>query len=199
MIITIRGTSGSGKSTLARRIMAHYPYGEPAWLPKRRQPLSYALKRVDPETNRQTGRTLRVLGHYASVTGGGDTLGDGLDFISNLAQEAHDWGEDVLYEGLVVSSDFLRVEAMHRSGLPVAVIGLSTPLDLCIESVKVRRAAAGNDKELSTKATVDKHRAVELMMARFQKAGVQTHVLDRDGAYLKACELLGLEADDAGH
>lgn len=191
MIITIRGTSGSGKSTLARRIMAHYPYGEPAWLPKRKQPLSYALKRVDSD-NVQTHRTLRVLGHYASVTGGGDTL-DGLDMISGLVQDAHDWGEDVLYEGLVVSSDFLRVEAMHRAGLPVAVIGLSTPLDLCIESVKVRRAAAGNDKELSTKATEDKHRAVELMMARFQKAGVPTHVLDREAAYLKACELLGLE------
>lgn len=195
MILTIRGTSGSGKSTLARRIMAHYPYGEPAWLPRRRQPLSYALKDVDPETNVQRRRTLRVLGHYASPTGGGDTL-DGLDMISGLVQEAHDSGEDVLYEGLVVSSDFLRVEAMHRSGLPVAVIGLSTPLEVCIESVKSRRAAAGNDKELSTKATEDKHRAVELMMARFQRAGVPTHVLDRDAAYLKACEILGLEPID---
>lgn len=192
MIITIRGTSGSGKSTLARRVMEHYPYGEPAWLPRRKQPLSYALKRVDPETNRQTHRTLRVLGHYASVTGGGDTL-DGLDMISGLVQEAHDWGEDVLYEGLVVSSDFLRVEAMHRAGLPVAVIGLSTPLDLCLESVQQRRAAAGNDRELNPKATVDKHRAVELMMARFAKAGVPTYVLDREAAYLKICELLGLE------
>lgn len=191
MIVTIRGTSGSGKSTLARRIMEHYPHGEPAWANRRRNPLYYELRRVSTEANLQIGRTLRVLGHYATPAGGGDTL-DGLDQISGLVQDAHDWGHDVLYEGLVVSSDFMRVEAMHRSGLPVAVIGLATPLDECIESVKIRRAAAGNDKELSTKATVDKHRAVELMMDRFQRANVPTFVLDREAAYVKVCELLGL-------
>lgn len=192
MIVTIRGTSGSGKSTLARRIMEHYPYGEPAWTARRRNPLYYEMRRVDIESNHQLGRTLRVLGHYATPAGGGDTL-DGLNQISELVQDAHDWGHDVLYEGLVVSSDFLRVEAMHRSDLPVAVIGLSTSLEECLDSVRARRAEKGNDAELNPKATEDKHRAVELMMTRFQKAGVPTFVLDREAAYLKVCELLELE------
>lgn len=192
MIITIRGTSGSGKSTLARRIMAHYEYGAPAWKERRQKPLFYELKRVDPRSNKQIGKTLRVLGHYETAAGGGDTL-DGLDIISDMVQEGYSWGQDVLYEGLVVSSDFLRIEAMSRAGLPVAVIGLNTDLEECIESVKIRRAAAGNEKELSTKATVDKHRAVELMMKRFQVAGVPTYVLNREEAYLRACDLLDLE------
>lgn len=194
MIITIRGTSGSGKSTLARRIMQHYPYGEPAWIDRRRNPLYYELRRVESAGNVQIGRTLRVLGHYATPAGGGDTL-DGLDQISGLVQDAHDWGHDVLYEGLVVSSDFIRVEAMHRSGLPVAVIGLATTLEECLDSIRARRKAAGNNAELNPKATQDKYRAVELMMTRFQKAGVPTFVLDRDAAYLKCCELLGLDPD----
>lgn len=195
MIVTLRGTSGSGKSTLARRIMEHYPYGEPAWTAKRRNPLYYELKRVSPATCSQQGRTLRVLGHYATPAGGGDTL-DGLDQISGLVQDGHDWGHDVLYEGLVVSSDFLRVEAMHRADLPVAVVGLATSLEECIDSVRTRRAAAGNEKELSTKATEDKHRAVELMMERFGRAGVNVRVLDREAAYQWVCELLGLNPDE---
>lgn len=194
MIITVRGTSGSGKSTLARRIMQHYGYGEAAWKTRRRNPLYYEIKRVDVSTNVLIGRTLRVLGHYATPAGGGDTL-DGLDQIYNLVQDAHDWGHDVLFEGLVVSSDALRTIAMHRSGLPVAVIGLATTLEECLDSVRARRAAAGNNAELNPKATQDKYRAVELMMARFQKAGVPTFVLDREAAYLKCCELLGLDPD----
>jgi len=86
---------------------------------------------------------------------------------------------------------------MHRSGLPVAVIGLSTSLEECLDSVRARRAEKGNDAELNPKATEDKHRAVELMMMRFQKAGVPTFVLDREAAYLKVCELLGLTPDVA--
>lgn len=191
MILTIRGTSGSGKSTLARRIMEHYDYGAPAWTERRRNPLFYELRRVDPATNEQSGKTLRVLGHYATPAGGGDTL-DGLDQISTMVHEGHNWGQDVLYEGLVVSSDFLRIEAMHREGLPVAVIGLATSLEECLDSVRARRAAAGNDKELSIKATADKHRAVELMMERFAKAGVNVRVLDREAAYEWSRELLSL-------
>lgn len=195
MIIAIRGTSGSGKSTLTRRILKHYPFGQPAWKERRKMPYFYNLKNVDVSTNEQIGRGLRVLGHYETPAGGCDTLPD-IDTMYQIIQDGHDAGLDVLAEGLVFSSDAIRLIAMHDAGLPVAAIMLNTPLDVCIESVKIRRADAGNDKELNTKATVDKHRAVELMGPRFIKAGVPTFILDRDAAYIKACELLGLEPTD---
>lgn len=137
-----------------------------------------------------------MLGHYETEAGGCDTI-NGIDEMYRIIQDGHDWNHDVLAEGLLFSSDALRLIAMHDASLPVAAIMLSTPLDLCIESVKMRRAAAGNDKELSTKATEDKFRAVELMAPRFQKAGVPTFVLDREAAYLKVCDLLGLTPDVA--
>lgn len=187
MIVTVRGTSGSGKTTLARRVMEHYAEREPVHIPRRKQPLYYNFRRTDG------GRPLRVLGHYESPTGGGDTIGDGQDYIRDLVLKAHEEGHDVLYEGLVISSDFSRIAKMHADGLPAAVIVLSTPLDECLRSVAARRAAKGNTTPLNPKTTTEKHRAVKLMIPRFRAAGVPTYHVDREGAYEIACELLELE------
>jgi hypothetical protein len=187
MILTFRGTSGSGKTTLARRIMEHYGERKPFHRSGRKQPLFYDLDRADG------GRTLRILGHYESPTGGGDTISDGQDYIAELVREAHGHGRDVIYEGLVISSDFSRVAAMHAEGFPVAVIALNTPLQVCLESVAQRRAAKGNTNPLNPKTTTEKHRAVAAMVPRFRAAGVPTHHVDREEAYRIACELLKLE------
>jgi hypothetical protein len=191
MILTFRGTSGSGKTTLARRIMEHYGERVPYFKSGRKQPLFYDLHRADG------GRLLRVLGHYESPTGGGDTISDGQDYIAQLVHEAHEAGRDVIYEGLVISSDFSRVAAMHQRGLPVAVIALNTPLQVCLESVAQRRAARGNTTPLNPKTTTEKHRAVAAMVPRFRQAGVQTHHVDREEAYQIARRLLSLDPPEA--
>jgi len=192
MIITIRGTSGSGKSTLARRIMNHYPHKTPHFIPRRKQPLYYDFHRQHPETETAEDTILRVLGHYETPTGGGDTISQGQDFIAELARKAHEEGLDCLYEGLVVSSDASRVMAMHKAGLPVMVISLNTPLKACLESVRERRAARGDLTPLNPKTTTNKHRAVYLMVDRFKAAGVPTHHVDRETGYQIVKEALKL-------
>lgn len=188
-IITIRGTSGSGKTTLARRIMDLYLKDpERHFKERRKQPLMYTYQRTAPDA----GPGLRVLGHYESATGGGDTISDGQDYIAQLAREGHELGFDVLYEGLVVSSDFSRVAKMHEDGLPVHVIALNTPLQLCLDSVAIRRAAKGNTTPLNPKTTTEKHRAVAAMVPRFVAAGVPTHHVDREAAFEIARSLLKL-------
>lgn len=197
-IITIRGTSGSGKTTLARRIMELYGSRQPRYKERRKQPLYYDLYGIDGDVGAEASggvmsrMPLTVLGHYESATGGGDTISDGQDYIAELVREHHERQHDVLYEGLVVSSDFSRVAAMHNDGLPIHVIALNTPLDVCLESVKMRRAAKGNDSPLNPKTTTEKHRAVAAMVPRFRAAGVPTHFVDRDEAFEIALELLKL-------
>ena len=178
MILTIRGTSGSGKSTLTRRIMELYELRTPRHRERRKQPLYYDLWRKDA-----SGRPLRVLGHYESPTGGGDTISDGLDYIDGLVRFADNEDFDVLYEGLVISSDFKRIAKLHEEGRNVQVIALSTPLDECLRSVQQRREAKGNTDPLNPKATTEKHRAVEAMVPRFRAAGVPIAHVDREEAF----------------
>lgn len=177
-IVTIRGTSGSGKTHLTRRVMDLYGGKKANHVERRKQPLSYDLHR-----DKLDGPPLRVLGHYESPTGGGDTISNGLDYIDGLVREADGDGLDVLYEGLVISSDFKRITALHDEGRPVLVVVLNTPLELCIESVQARRAAKGNTTPLNPKSTTEKHRAVSNMVPRFRTAGVNVHHVDRETAF----------------
>jgi energy-coupling factor transporter ATP-binding protein EcfA2 len=190
-IVTIRGTSGSGKSTLARRIMELYPHKEPIYVPRRQKPLYYNYHR-DENGDGTVGRPLQVLGHYETATGGGDTISDGLDFIAHLAKEGHDNGKDVLYEGLVISSDFKRIVDFHNKGIPTLIVVLNTPLQECLDSVQARRAAKGNLDPLNPKATTEKHRAVEAMVPRFRAAGVDVHHVNREEGFQLVRERLGL-------
>lgn len=203
MILTLRGTSGSGKTWLARRIMEHYAHRCAVHIPRRKRPLYYDFFREPPPPDNETeeqmqariasrGQPLRVLGHYESPTGGGDTISQGLDFIAELTQKGHDEGYDVLYEGLVISSDFKRIAGFHAAGLPVGVIVLNTSLADCLASVNARRAAKGKTEPVNPKATREKHRAVELMVPRFRAAGVPVWHVDREEAYSVAKELLKL-------
>lgn len=187
-IITIRGTSGSGKSTLTRRIMELYTTKHGVTVPKRKNPLYYNLYRADGTL----GRPLRVLGHYETATGGGDTISDGLDFIAQLVKDGHDDGMDVLYEGLVISSDFRRITDFHAAGIDTMIVVLNTPLQECLDSVQARRAAKGNLSPLNPKATKEKHRAVETMVPRFRATGVDVRHVNREDGFLAVKEKLGL-------
>lgn len=190
-IITIRGTSGSGKSTLARRIMELYPHRESIHRGTRKNPLYYDFHRAKPGEV-ASGAPLRVLGHYETATGGGDTISDGLDFIASLAQEGADAKMDVLYEGLVISSDFKRIVDFHNKGIPTLIVVLNTSLQECLDSVRERRAAKGNMTPLNPKATTEKHRAVTTMVPRFRAAGADVHHVSREEGFQLVRERLGL-------
>lgn len=184
MIINIRGTSGSGKSTLVRGVISKATSKARFMRPGRKQPLGYVLG-FDGATS------LFIPGHYETACGGCDTI-NGLDDIYGLVQEAADLGNNVLFEGLIVCSDYKRLVRLKEEGYPVRVIGLTTPIDLCVDSVRQRRLARGNEKELNPKNTEAKHKTNVSVLRRFEEAGVAVSYLSRDDALALTLKELGI-------
>ena len=173
MILNVRGTSGSGKSTLIRAVMALYSQKLNIKIEGRKQPIGYVLNygagtRVQP---------LALVGHYETDCGGCDTIAN-MDEIYDNVRKAHTAGMDVLYEGLLISADANRVIALHTDGLPVRVIALNTPLDVCLDSVNHRRRNNAMVKgreykgDVNPKNTASKFAGVKSSMKRIEAAGI---------------------------
>lgn len=187
MIINVRGTSGSGKSYLIRSIMDLYGsrlrYRETG----RKRPLGYLCLRP------AGGRSLAVIGHYETACGGCDTIPT-LETAFGLVRMAHTAGHDVLFEGLLINSDRKRTIEMHEDSLPLTVITLDTPLDLCLESVKLRRTAKAGDnaKELNPRNTQTKYELSLINHQKFREAGLDAQLLTRTDAQRVIRELLSV-------
>ena len=186
MIINIRGTSGSGKSTLARRVMGAYTGCRNRVKQKgRKQPIGYICTRPDG------GKPLYVLGHYESPCGGCDTIKT-YDEVFQRVRDVHEAGYDVLFEGLLLSTETQRVIELALE-LPTLIIGLDVPVDVCLESINTRRRVKKPDAEpVNPKGTESKHRTNQRAMAKFQGLELQAEWHDRDGAFKRICGVLGL-------
>lgn len=186
MIINLRGTSGSGKSTIVRKVMERYASKSRVTEEGRRQPIGYICARG--------ARPLAIIGHYETACGGCDTVPK-MEKIYELVRKAHSNGMDVIFEGLLISADVNRTAALHEEGLPLTVIALDTPLDVCIDSVNERRHARNPDlPPVKTKNTESKYKGVKKSMERLRAAGVTAIEADRDAALAKCLELLGIPA-----
>lgn len=186
MIIQIRGTSGSGKTTLARAVMGLYAQKQPSYAPGRKQPLSYTLTAPGRE------RPLVVLGHYESACGGCDTISAGFETIFDLALAADRAGNDVLFEGLLISNDTRRLIELCGQVEEHLIVVLDTPVEQCLANIRARRAARGNDKPLSEKNTRDKHAYQLKQTPKLAAAGVNYIVADYEIALPKIKEALGV-------
>lgn len=176
MIINIRGTSGSGKSTLARSIMEHYGGKSLVKKKGRRQPLMYVFNPIGG------GRKLAVIGHYETPCGGCDTISS-MDEIFSLVRSAHTAGHDVLFEGLLISAEVNRTAALQEEGLPLKVVALDVPLDVCLDSINERRRRKNPDApDVPSKNTESKHRGVKKSVERLLQAGVDVQFYSREEA-----------------
>jgi len=190
MIVNLRGTSGSGKSTVVRRIMGLLGERERNFIDGRKQPISYTF---------QNGtRTLTVLGHYETPCGGTDTITK-TDDVYALIEEAVAKGHDVIYEGIMVSDDTRRCIELHRKGYPILVIGLNTPIPICIAGVQARRDARNDLRPLNTKNTEDRARRHRSAISKLKDAGLDARSLDREAAFTAVADALGVahEAPEA--
>jgi hypothetical protein len=203
-ILNLRGTSGAGKSYIVRQLMSHYtPIKD--FVDGRKQPIGYLCNRPD-------GPSLYVVGHYEIDCGGADTISkgqiyngvfvEGADLIFAIIVAAIDRQWDVVYEGLMISSDVTRCIDLKTRG-QLLVIGLTTPLAECNAAVDARRAARaerrGRDaaplklgRDGTPKNSQAKFKALLTQRARFKDAGVDFRALNRADA-LRAClEFLSL-------
>ncbi len=191
MIINIRGTSGSGKSTLVRNVLDLYKTRQPIYVPGRKRPICYRLWR-DAGVVPHDRPELVVLGHYDTACGGCDTIPTTQETF-DLALEAHYMGADVLYEGLLISSDFKHTLELARNvGFSrLAVVELSTSLEECLASVNTRRAARDATlPPVNPKNTASKHKGVRSSSQKLLEHGVQVWSVDRASALEKVGELL---------
>jgi thymidylate kinase len=182
--ISIRGTGGSGKSTLVRRIMDLYAAKAPTHVEGRRQPEGYLL-------SDEGRRCLYVPGHYATPCGGCDTIKTP-ERVYELVREAVAMGCDVLYEGIIVQDDVRRAVELYQSNPPVHVIGLTTPVEVCLAAIGDRRTQRGDPRPLNPKNTTNRARTCERGLVRLEEAGVPVWRLDREAAFAKVRELLGV-------
>lgn len=140
MIINIKGCSGSGKSTIVRRIMEQYDTVVHINTKDRKRPIAYKC------TNPDKSKDLYVLGHYETACGGCDTIKK-MDDVFQLIRDYSDGGKNnVLFEGLLLTADVNRSVALHAEGYEILTIGLSTPLELCLQSIGLRRHEAWQQK-----------------------------------------------------
>lgn len=183
--INIRGTSGAGKSTLVKKITALYPSGTAQRMDGRKRPIGVWYGGPD-EVPR-----LFVPGHYETACGGCDTIKT-VDQVYDLVRGATERGYNVLYEGIMVMDDVRRAVELHKVS-QLTVIGLTTPVDVCIARIIARRAERGEDRPLKEKNTRDRAERCTRGLARLRDAGVRVERLDCDEALVLCRQLLGVQ------
>jgi len=226
-VVNLRGTSGSGKTFIVKHVMSCYEDKLPHYIVGRKQPIGYTLRnqKVDSGTCmlclpnddgvsknpycpvcRGTGSRqfppLFVAGHYEGACGGCDNLSQGLDYIYELIHQALEREEDVIFEGLIVASDWRRCVELRRKSL-LLIIGLDTSLEECNRSVDARRAERAErrgkeapplrlDPDGQPKNTRAKFNALLTQRKHFKIPGVDFRVLNRANALDATLQHLGL-------
>lgn len=178
MIINIRGTSGSGKSTIIRSVMGMFPVITPTRIEGRRQPTGYWLG------DQGDSRRVYLLGHYESACGGCDTL-PSYDVIYDMVRAAAGIGH-VLFEGLLVSEEVKRTKELEN----LLVVQLTTPIEVCLEGIRERRRARGDERELNPANTTNRVKTVERACQLLREHGIAVETLDRESAAIRVMELL---------
>lgn len=156
MIISLRGTNGSGKSHLVKELMTRYPT-QPESMDDRGRAMNY-------EVTLPGGGKVYIVGNYDKPCGGCDGI-QPYDNIWPRVDRLAGLGGHVLFEGSLVSSGYGRIGlASEKYGDDVIFAFMSTPLDQCIDFVKRRRAARGDERPFDPKNIIQKYHAVSLSL-----------------------------------
>ena len=207
MIIQLRGTSGAGKTFLATSLMGLYESRHPirtSLLPngkKRKHPIGYKFLR-------HGCNALFVPGHYESACGGADTISfartsadqgsiTGWEYVNGLVKDYHENGHNVLYEGMMVGSDFRFALQFHTllEG-NIRVVNLNTPIEQCFENVIKRRLARGDKSKFYKHNTRQRVKTIDSAVRRLGLKGVPVFSLSVEEAWYKCLEWLQLPFTD---
>lgn len=150
LVISLRGTHGSGKSTVVRQLLERYD-----WVPEgvdgKDRPENYRLETLYGP--------LYVVGSYVNTCGGCDAIQPYSLIWPRI--EAFEKKGHVLFEGALVSSSYGNIgRESERYGDRMVFAFLDTPLEVCLERIRQRRAAKGNFKPLDPKNTAGKYNSI---------------------------------------
>ena len=178
VIVNIRGTSGSGKSTIAFEFLKRFPHeeltGKDGKIKGYRLDTSSAGLEYD----------LFILGKYTTVCGGLDGCPTQAE-AGELATKAHALGGHVLAEGLLASAagpaGALTI-AIQNTGCARFLI-LDTPLETCLDRVRARRAARGDERPFNEKNTRDKYTQTHSTAKTLSNLGYDVRYIDHTRAF----------------
>ena len=156
MIVTLRGCSGAGKSTVAYTLMKTYPTMTVLGEDGKIEGYMVAIPGEKP---------LVILGRYTTPAGGCDTINQQAEICRRMLKH-HAADRHVLAEGLLMSGGYGQVGAVSEQVKDYTFATLDTPLDVCLERVKQRRAAKGNNEPLNPKNTESKFGSTRNVMKK---------------------------------
>jgi len=169
-ILRVSGTFGSGKTTAARDFLK-YPHEA---LEKGGKIQGYQID----ASSAGIAAPIFLLGSYKNTCGGCDGIPTQAE-IAERALKAHPHGH-VLMEGALLSGSGMGgavTIAVEPTGCGVYTF-LNTPLEECITRVKIRRAAAGNEKPFDPKNLIKKFESVVDCYHNMKRAGCDTRLVD---------------------
>lgn len=182
-VVNIRGTSGSGKSWCVRSFMEKLVSDE--WFRDIEPVPGTDGKPRDCYVFSKSGhREIFVVGSYEKPTGGADNIsGPGaLDRVYDIVErQVTENDRNVLFEGLIVCSDFDRTYSLVSQRFPLEIILLNTPFEKCCENIDARRAARGKPPLGSHSNTAQKYAGNRASIDRFVRAGVPLSELSAEG------------------
>jgi len=176
-IVSLRGTSGSGKSTVAFTLLKNHPYEE--IIGGDNKVKGYIINASASGVK----SPITLIGPYKTVCGGCDgvpTQQEAADRAVHYHQKGH-----VLMEVLLASAAGPKgavTATIHETGEAVFAI-MDTPVDVCIERVKARRLARGDEREFNPKNTKDKWTQTRSTASALFKLDYDVRSIDHTNAY----------------
>jgi hypothetical protein len=168
MIINIRGASGAGKTTVVRGITAGLELKPLNWTGGNK-PDGYVVEGVSREP-------LFLLGSYENNCGGCDAIKT-QDLVCDGVRRLSKFGH-VIFEGLLVGKISQRYHDLSVELGGIKFLFLDTPLEVCLERVRGRRAERGDGRPFNTTNTESAHKQCARSYELLKIAGSDVAWLD---------------------
>ena len=182
MIISLRGTSGSGKSTIVFTMLKQFPH---------REIKNGKGKIMGYEIDAGLDKSIYALGSYHTACGGCDGIGTQQE-AADRAIYFHECGGHVIMEGLLMSAGgptAAVTATLHETGEDVYAI-LDTPLSVCLDRVRARRLARGDERPLNTANTEMKWKQTMQTAKTLAGLGYDVRVVDHGRAFEDVMDIL---------
>ena len=183
IIANLRGTSGSGKSTVAFTLFDKFPREE--IIGGDGKVKGYI---VDASSH-GVKHPIYVIGKYTTQCGGADqipTQREAADRCVHYHQHGH-----VFIEGLLASAagpaGALTI-AIQETGAARFLI-MDTPVEVCLDRVRARRAARGDERPFNPKNTKDKWQQTMSTAKSLHALGYDVRAIDHTNAYEEVMEI----------
>lgn len=191
-IVNLRGTSGSGKSTVAFTMLKQFPHQELKGSDGKIKGYSIDASSYGVKS------PIYLLGKYTTVCGGCDQITTQQE-AADRAIKAWESGGHVLMEGLLASAAGTGgavTKTISETGEAVFAI-LDTPLEVCIERVKNRRLARGDERPFNTKNTNDKYTQTHSTAKALVNAGLDVRYINHMDSFSEVMNIF-LQAEKRG-